>query len=137
MAAPSRDSGGSFIRDSLLVLVPHPPIQSTSRIFGRSLALKGMRNSVIHTVLKGAWASYGAVTMKEVDSQTMEFIFQSAKGKDQVMDLSPWSINGHCLVLRECPATSSLQDVNFDSLDTWVQIFGVSFDMFNSTKLRQ
>lgn len=133
MAAQPSDSGGSLDRERPLLLVPQPLIQCGSRIIGRSLAQKGLRNSVTYNVLKGAWASYGAVTMKEVDSQTMEFIFQSSRGKDQVMDISPWSINGHCLVLKECLATSSLQDVNFELLDTWIQIYGLSFDMFNST----
>lgn len=87
---------------------------------------------MVYNVLRVAWANHGAVRMKEVDDQTMEFVFESPRSKEQILDLSPWSVNGHCLVLKECLTSSSLQDVNFAVMDTWVQIYGLSFDMYNS-----
>lgn len=67
-----------------------------------------------------------------MDGQTMAFEFESVRDKEQITDLSPWSVNEHCLNLKECSANTCLQDIDFDAMKIWVQIHGLSFDMYNS-----
>lgn len=53
------------------------------------------------------------------------------------MDLSPWSINGHSLNLRECNADICLDEVNFDVMRIWIQVYGLSLDMYNGENARR
>lgn len=92
---------------------------------------------MVYNVLKVAWANHGAMRMTKVDDQTMEFEFESPRSKEQIMDLSPWSVNGNCLVLKECLANTNLQDINFAAMDIWAQIYGLSFDMYNSANAQR
>lgn len=62
----------------------------------------------------------------------MTFEFDSVKEMQQISDLSPWSVNRHCLNLRECADVRCVQDIDFDAMELWIQIHGLSLDMYNS-----
>lgn len=65
-----------------LRLVANPSSDLGKRTFGRIVAQKQVKNSVVYNVLKATWAWFGAVKMTEVDERTMEFEFQSVREKD-------------------------------------------------------
>lgn len=48
------------------------------------------------------------------------------------MDLSPWSVNGHCYNLRLCHGNMSADEVDFTKVLMWVQVQGLSLDMLNA-----
>lgn len=48
------------------------------------------------------------------------------------MDLSPWSVNGHCYNLRLCQASMCVEDLDFTKVVMWVQVQGMSLDMLNA-----
>lgn len=52
------------------------------------------------------------------------------------MDHSPWSVQGHCLNLRECQSNRCVGDVDFRLMQIWIQVFGLSLDMFNEVNGR-
>lgn len=81
--------------------------ESVTEVFVRIISHKQIRNFAVHNVLKLAWTRFGPVKMFEVDEHTMKFEFDSERDKDQIMDHSPWSVQGHNLNLRMCNAEMS------------------------------
>lgn len=75
--------------------------------------------------------------MTEVDEQSTLFEFESDRDKQQVLNLSPWSIQGHSINLKECHVNACIEDVDFDRMMIWIQIVGLSRDMFNAENARR
>lgn len=105
------------------------PCDSNTTVLDRIISHKGIKNTVIYNILKAAWASYGPVKMSELNESTMKFEFESNRDRKQILDLSPWSIQGHSFNLKECSLNACTQDVDFGSLQVWIQIVGLSSDM--------
>lgn len=131
MAARSNSGEGSAFGIPCLSLAPTPPIESAHILVGRILSERNVRNSVVYNVLKGAWARFGNVKMTEIDSSTMKFVFQSDRDLRQAMDHSPWSVQGRCLNLRAIPSIRCVDTAEFNLLQCWIQVFGLSLDMIN------
>lgn len=113
------------------------PPAAEAQIYGWIISAKPLRNSVVRNVLRGAWDRFSSVRMQEVDDHTLSFEFGNARDRDQVMDLSPWSVQGHCLNLRACSANMSLEENKFDKLEIWIQVHGLSLDVSNAENARQ
>lgn len=75
--------------------------------------------------------------MTEVDDKTKTLEFESERDKDQIMDLSLWSVQGHCLNLKECKVETSLEEINFDVMHIWIQIYDLNMDMYNAENAYQ
>lgn len=75
--------------------------------------------------------------MTEVDDKSTTFEFDSYWDKQQVMDISPWSIQGPSLNLNECTTNTCLEDIDFDVMQMWIQISGLSLEMFNGENARR
>lgn len=89
------------------------PREARHRVVVKIIAQKNMRNSVVYNVVKGAWAKFGSVKMTEVDSITMNFEFGLERDKNQIMDQSPWLVQGHCLNLKECHSNRCVEEIDF------------------------
>lgn len=133
MTTRASSGGREPPRKPTLKLVSSSPsvTMQRHRSVGQLLTQKQIRNSVVYNVLKVAWARFGQVEMTELDERTMAFEFQSKEDQKQIMDMSPWYVQGHCLNLIDCNELSSLEEVEFGKLQLWVQIFGLSLDMHN------
>lgn len=99
--------------------------------------MKSVRNFVVKNVLQTAWARFGNVKMKELDDKTMAFEFDTDRDREQILDLSPWSVQGHCLNLRLRDSGMRMEDVHFDILDIWLQLHGLSLGVCNEANARQ
>lgn len=106
-------SGGRGGRRPLALNLQHQAAEGEAiRVYGRLLSSKSVRNSVVRNVLNLAWARFGHVKMKDVDDNTMAFEFESDRAREQILDLSPWSVQGHCLNLRVRNASMSLGEAS-------------------------
>lgn len=123
--------GGRFLEKAALTLVSNPPLLLRKRTFGRIISDKGMKNSVVNKVLQLAWARFDKVKMTEVDDRTMAFEFQSEKDKEQILDLSPWAIQGQCLNLKDCVENTRVEEIQLNKMQVWTQIHGLSLDIHN------
>lgn len=70
--------------------------------------------------------------MTEVDEKTLAFEFDNERDREQILDLSPWSVQGHCLNLKVCRVDGCLEEMNFNLMQIWIQIYGQSLDMYNT-----
>lgn len=123
---------GGNLRIPSLKPTQRPPTEEQYRVFGRMISHKVIKNAVVRNILKGAWARFGAVTTIEVDDRTMRFDFASIRDRDQILDSSPWSVQGHSLNLRMCDTNLSTEDIKFNMLAIWIQINGFNLQMLNT-----
>lgn len=72
-----------------------------------------MKNSLIYNVLKITWARHRPVRMTEVDDKIIAFDFESERDREQIMDMDPWSVQGHSLNLKECKANICIKEIDF------------------------
>lgn len=131
MASDPVPAEGDRPRKTVLRLQSDRATNQGSRVLGRIMAEKKIRNSVVHNALKLAWSRYGLVQIKEVDECTMSFKYDNEREQDQIMDLSHWSVQGHCLNLRLCRTNMCVEDVEFSTMQVWIQIYGLSLDIIN------
>lgn len=122
-------SGSEAPRRPTLNLVSRPPEQRLGRVVGKVISQKPVKSNVVFSVLRAAWAGYGAVTMTDLSEGVLAFDFANAGDRDRVLDMSPWDIHGHCLNIQVCEVNQNHRDVNFGELQVWVQIHGLSLDM--------
>lgn len=140
MAARTGPMEEGLNRKSSLQLVtnpPPPPQAARNRVYGRMISQKLLKNSIVRNVLKGAWERYGRVNMTEIDDQTLAFDFECDRDRDQILDASPWSIQGLSLNLRLSGPGKSLDQLTFDRLQIWTQIYGLGLDMYNPENARR
>lgn len=108
-----------------------PSAPAAARVLGRLVTNRGIKNSAIINVLRAAWSRYGSVRMTELDERTIAFEFASVGDMNLILDMAPWSIHGHSLNLKECPIIRCADEVDFNTMQMWVQVHGLSLDMFN------
>lgn len=108
MASNSNSGGGRHLGIPTLRLVPSATHSENrgqgSHVLGMLISDKHVKNNVIQNVLKEAWGRFGPVRFTEVNEATLMFDFNSPKDRDRVLDLSQWSVHGHCLNLKFCPS---------------------------------
>lgn len=80
---------------------------------------------------------FGTVKMTELEDGIMTFDFESESDRERVLDMSPWAIHDHCLNLKMCPSNRSIGEVEFDKIQMWVQVHGLSAELMNSDNARQ
>lgn len=131
MATFSISGDGGSSGQAILRLKSDPPSESATRVFGRAVSLRGIKNTVIRNVLRIACASYGLVRMTEIDDRTIAFDFNSARDREQILDMAPWSVHDLSLNLKECRSNIRIEEIEFHIMQLWVQVYGLSFDMHN------
>lgn len=129
MTSYQASSGSEAPRRPTLNLVSRPPEQQLGRVVGKVISQKSVKNNAVFSMLKAAWAGYATVRMTDLSEGVMAFDFANAGDHDRVLDMSPWAIHGHCLNLQVCEVNQHHSDVNFEELQVWVQIHGLSLDM--------
>lgn len=134
MASCSNSGRGRQLGFPTLRLVPASnPSENRghgSSVLGMLLSDKRIKNNVIQNVLKEAWGRFRPVRFTEVNEATLMFDFESSKDIDQALDLSLWSVHGHCLNLKFCPNYVSVTEIEFSKVQVWVQVHGISLEMF-------
>lgn len=137
MAAQSSSGGSEGPRLPNLHLRHRAPDCDGSRLYGRILSQNPVKNAVVRSVLKNAWTRFSVVRMIDVDDNTMAFEFNNDGDLQQVLDLSPWSVQGCCFNLRMCGAFSTADEVCFDKLEIWIQVHGLSLSVSNAENAKQ
>lgn len=100
MSNPGASSGGrQTTRKTILDLTSNPQLTNNERYVGRIVSQKNVKPSTIQNVLKLAWAKYGKFRISEMEDKIMCFEFKNIEDKDQILHMSPWGLEGHCLSL--------------------------------------
>ncbi|KAJ4837094.1 hypothetical protein Tsubulata_049597 [Turnera subulata] len=96
-------------------------------LVGRLVAdFKRYSAKVIGEGLTRIWNLRQQVKVSEVQDNTFVFHFSSIAEKERIVAGSPWSFGGFMLCLKEWPASFELEAIEFDHVELWVQVSGLS-----------
>ncbi|KAJ4835933.1 hypothetical protein Tsubulata_021855 [Turnera subulata] len=80
---------------------------------------------VVADIMSRAWNVSKPMKVVEMKENTFLFTFEAEAERLRVFNNSPWSINGAHLCLREWSSDVVLNSVSFESLEFWVQVYGL------------
>lgn len=136
MDCRTNSDGGRQLGFPTLKLVPSAiPTSSRGtgiRVLGMLVSGRHIKNNVVQNIVKEAWARFSTVRTIEINETTLMFHFESSRDRDQILELSIWTVHGHCLNLKLCHAYMSVDEVDFGRVQVWVQVHGLSLEMFNT-----
>lgn len=102
MSNHGASSGGRQTNQkTILDLTSKPRLVNNERYVGTILSHKNVKLVAIQNVLKLVWARYEKFRISELEDKIMLFEFENQGDKDQIFDLSPWSIQVQCLSLHK------------------------------------
>ena len=83
------------------------------------------------SILKNVWKISSRLVIKVIGDKVYVFQFEDVVEKDRVLIRQPWSFNKSSIVLKDFNGMSSLEDVNMDRCQLWVQIHGLPLGLMN------
>ncbi|KAK9995461.1 hypothetical protein SO802_020147 [Lithocarpus litseifolius] len=98
-------------------------------LIGTFLTCRPFNRRAAITTLKRAWGLEDGVQMLEVGKNLFQLKFQSEFTMERVLKGGPWSFDNQVLLLTRWKAGMTADNVRFDSVALWVQIWGTSFDL--------
>ncbi|KAK7849487.1 uncharacterized protein CFP56_002864 [Quercus suber] len=101
----------------------------TYSLIGKFLTCRPFNRKAAITTLKRAWGLEEGVQMIEVGTNLFQLKFQTEFEMDRVFKGGPWSFDNQVLLLTHWKAGMTADNVRFDSVALWVQIWGTPFDL--------
>ncbi|KAK7857222.1 hypothetical protein CFP56_019140 [Quercus suber] len=98
-------------------------------LIGKFLTCRSFNRKAAITTLKRAWGLEEGVQMIEVGTNLFQLKFQTEFEMDRVFKGGPWSFDNQVLLLVCWKAGMTADNVRFDSVSLWAQIWGTPFDM--------
>ncbi|KAK7850422.1 uncharacterized protein CFP56_000993 [Quercus suber] len=98
-------------------------------LIGKFLTCRSFNRKAAITTLKRAWGLEEGVQMIEVGTNLFQLKFQTEFEMDRVFKGGPWSFDNQVLLLVRWKAGMTADNVRFDLVSLWVQIWGTPFDM--------
>lgn len=122
---------------TILDLTSNPRMTSNEMHVGRIISHEIVKVVAIQNVLKLTWVRYGKFWISELEDRVMMFEFKNGDDKNQIFDMSSWSIQGHCLSLQRWERNVELTSVYFTKIQFWVQIHDLGLDKFSIESARR
>ncbi|GLT72050.1 hypothetical protein SLA2020_440190 [Shorea laevis] len=101
-------------------------------LIGKLISLRTVPRSHVGLCLKKAWNFVEELSIADMGPNTFLFKFSSEFDIKNVLDSTPWNINGHPMFLQRRDPEIPLGDIDFDYGAYWIQIFGLPPDHMNS-----
>ncbi|KAJ4829325.1 hypothetical protein Tsubulata_015555 [Turnera subulata] len=98
---------------------------------------KRFNTRVIGEGLTRIWGLKHQVHLTEVRDNVFVFQFTALNEKERILAGSPWAFAGHLLWLKEWSATKTLEEVNFEEGDIWVQVSGLTPEQMTIKKVQK
>lgn len=106
-------------------------------LIGRLIFQKTVNNKVIIAVLQSTWNLKTNVHIKALDRNLVACTFRRQEDRNKIEDMGPWSIKGALLNLKRWFATLTLDKVNFNFCNYWVQIHNLPPNRRNKENLQK
>lgn len=98
---------------------------------GKFLTCKPFNKKAAQYTLKRAWGLEEGVQIVEVGANLYQFKFRTEFDMERILRGGPWSFDNQALMLRRWQKGMTVENVKFDAVSLWVQIWGAPFDMFS------
>lgn len=106
-------------------------------LIGRLIFQETVNNKAIIAVLQSTWNLGTNVHIKALDRNLVACTFRRQEDRNKIEDMRPWSIKGALLNLKRWFATLTLDKVNFNFCNYWVQIHNLPPNRRNKENLQK
>ena len=100
-------------------------------LIGKFLTCRPFNKKAAISTLKRAWGLEEAVQIVEVGTNLFQLKFHSEFEMTRVLKGGPWSFDNQVLMLLRWKAGMTAENVKFESVPLWIQIWGAPFDMMS------
>uniref|UniRef100_A0A2N9GET6 CCHC-type domain-containing protein n=1 Tax=Fagus sylvatica TaxID=28930 RepID=A0A2N9GET6_FAGSY len=112
-------------------------MQSKKMLVGKLLTKKHVGKGLMKEILKRAWNTRYDFEITVLDANKFVFAFQHDLDKRKVFEGRPWTVKGHFLVLKEWHPQQTVQEIEFDSTEVWIQVHGLPLDLVSDTNVKK
>ncbi|XP_023899946.1 uncharacterized protein LOC112011840 [Quercus suber] len=102
-------------------------------LIGKFLTCKPFNKRAALNMLRKAWGLAEGVEMVEVGSNLFQFKFKLEFEMERIFESGPWSFDNQMPMLQRWKQGMTAENVKFDSVAIWIQIWGAPFDMVSPT----
>ena len=102
-------------------------------LIGKFLTCQPFNRKAAIIMLKRAWGLEEGVQMIEVGTILFQLKFQFEFEMNRVFKGGPWSFDNQVLMLIRWKVGITADNVKFESVSLWVQIWGTLFDLVSPT----
>lgn len=81
--------------------------------------------------------TYSGIRVQQIMGYVILFKFENEKDHKDVMDWSPWEIQGNCISLNRWQQGMRICGIEFNTIQFWVQIHGLEFNKLTSKTPRE
>ncbi|KAH7838452.1 hypothetical protein Vadar_026558 [Vaccinium darrowii] len=99
---------------------------------GKLLTAKRYNVQAMKESLRRAWGMPTSLRIVEVDANLYHFMFASEDQFNKVINGGPWNFDNHLLVLRAWEPGLVSKGITFNSVECWVQIWGLPVGFISS-----
>ena len=100
---------------------------------GKFLTCKPFNKRAALNTLRRAWGLDEGVQMVEVGSNLFQFKFKTEFEMERILKSGPWSFDNQVLMVQRWKQGMTAENVKFESVAIWIQIWGAPFDMVSPT----
>ena len=101
----------------------------TQSLIGKFLTCKPFNKKAALNTLKRAWGLEESVQIVEVGASLFQFKFNTEYDLERVFRGGPWTFDNQALMLQRWKKGMTAENVRFESVALWIQIWGAPFDM--------
>uniref|UniRef100_A0A7N2LLQ3 DUF4283 domain-containing protein n=1 Tax=Quercus lobata TaxID=97700 RepID=A0A7N2LLQ3_QUELO len=101
----------------------------TQSLIGKFLTCKPFNKKAALNTLKRAWGLEESVQIVEVGTSLFQFKFNTKYDLERVFRGGPWTFDNQALMLQRWKKGMTAENVRFESVALWIQIWGAPFDM--------
>ena len=108
-----------------LDVVPSSSKNSKKLLIGKILSNKSFPRSIVKEILVKAWNVINDIEVTVVDKNVFMFSFKHEADVRRAWDRRPWTVKGDHLILKHFYSDVSVSEVDFSTIDFWIQIHGL------------
>ena len=97
-------------------------------LVGKLLADRSVNKNVVRAIILKAWRTNRGVQIIDLKENIFLFKFAIKGDRRRILELGPWNIEGYPLILKHWNKKQTAEDVDFSSLQIWVQIHGLPIE---------
>jgi hypothetical protein len=102
-------------------------------LVGRVISLRPTSKSTVTFNIETAWHFLSSVSIEETDvKNTFLFTFENHQDMIRVLELSPWNIRGHPLILKYWDPGMTLSELDFSCGEYWIQVHELPLELMTS-----
>ena len=101
----------------------------TQSLIGKFLTCKPFNKRAALNTLKRSWGLEESVQVMEVGTNLFQFKFNTEYDLERVFRGGPWTFDNQVLMLRRWQRGMTAENIRFESVSLWIQIWGAPFDM--------